>query len=53
MLVMMADRLGLPVGDLFMGALFPGLILAALYMVYILVLAWLSPQKSASCSGPA
>ena len=46
MLVMMADRLGLPVGDLFMGALFPGLLLATLYMAYILVLAWLSPQKA-------
>ena len=46
MLVMMADRLGLPVGDLFMGALFPGLVLSALYMIYILVLAWLSPRQA-------
>nr|WP_320013997.1 TRAP transporter large permease subunit [uncultured Desulfobacter sp.] len=46
MLVMMADRLGLPMGDLFMGALFPSPLLATLYMVYILSLAWLSPPKA-------
>ncbi|MCF8092252.1 MAG: TRAP transporter large permease subunit [Desulfotignum sp.] len=46
MLVMMADRLGLPVGDLFMGALFPGVLLAALYIIYILVLAYFVPSKA-------
>lgn len=37
MLVLMADRLAVPeasVGDLFMGALFPGLLLGALYVIY-------------------
>ena len=43
MLVIMADQLGLPVGDLFMGAVFPGLILGALYIVYILLAAYLKP----------
>ena len=37
MLVFMADQLGLPAGDLFMGAVFPGFILAGLYIVYILI----------------
>ncbi len=36
MLVIMADQLALSVGDLFMGAVFPGLLLGVLYIVYIL-----------------
>ncbi len=36
MLVVMADQLSLPVGDLFLGAVLPGLILAGLYLVYLL-----------------
>jgi tripartite ATP-independent transporter DctM subunit len=31
------------VGDLFIGALLPGLLLVAMYMCYILVLAWMRP----------
>ncbi|MGA9572618.1 MAG: TRAP transporter large permease subunit [Lysobacterales bacterium] len=37
MLVLMADRLAMPVGDLFLGAMLPGLILGALYIVYLLL----------------
>ncbi len=44
MLVIMADLLGRSVGNLFVAAVFPGLILAGLYMVYILVLAHLKPN---------
>ena len=40
MLVIMADQMALSVGDLFMAALFPGLIIGALYLLYILVLSW-------------
>jgi len=36
MLVLMADRLAMPVGDLFLGAMVPGLILGALYISYLL-----------------
>lgn len=36
MLVIMADQLGLSVGDLFMGAVIPGIILGTLYLVYII-----------------
>lgn len=36
MLVIMADQLALSVGDLFMGAVLPGLLLGVLYIVYIL-----------------
>lgn len=38
MLVLMADRLAMPVGDLFLGAMFPGLLLALLYIIYILII---------------
>ena len=43
MLVLMADRLGMSVGDLFMGALLPGLLLGGLYILYILGLSFLRP----------
>lgn len=46
MLVMMGDRIGLSVGDLFLGALFPGLLLAALYVTYILAFGFLRPQAA-------
>ncbi|MCX4026902.1 TRAP transporter large permease subunit [Endozoicomonas sp. SM1973] len=36
MLVIMADQLGVAVGDLFMGAVIPGLTLGMLYVLYIL-----------------
>lgn len=44
MLVLMADRLAMPVGDLFLGALFPGLLLGTLFVVYILGYAYLYPE---------
>ncbi|MDW7747055.1 TRAP transporter large permease subunit [Halomonas sp.] len=34
------------VGDLFMGALVPGLILVVLYITYVSVVAWLRPQSA-------
>jgi len=43
MLVVMADQLSLPVGDLFMGAVFPGLILGALYVGYVIVIGLMKP----------
>lgn len=39
MLVIMADQMALSVGDLFMGAVLPGVILGVLYLTYIFVLA--------------
>ena len=35
MLVLMADRMAMPVGDLFLGAVFPGLVLSCLYVLYL------------------
>ena len=46
MLVLMADRLAMPVGDLFLGALFPGMLLGGLFIVFILVYAWFNPDAA-------
>lgn len=46
MLVIMADQLALSVGDLFMGAVFPGLLLGALYIIYILVYGLINPKAT-------
>jgi len=46
MLVIMADQLNLSVGDLFMGAVFPGVILGLLYIVYILIVGLVKPQSA-------
>lgn len=37
MLVIMADQMALSVGDLFMAALFPGIIIGTLYLTYIFI----------------
>ncbi|CAA6816573.1 MAG: TRAP dicarboxylate transporter, DctM subunit, unknown substrate 6 [uncultured Thiotrichaceae bacterium] len=46
MLVIMGDQLGISVGDLFMGAVFPGLILGFLYMTYIIIYSLLRPEHA-------
>ncbi len=49
MLVIMADRLADPdasVGDLFLGAFLPGLLLAATYVAYVLVLGFIRPNAA-------
>lgn len=44
MLVIMADQMALSVGDLFMAALFPGLIIGGLYVAYIVTIAAFRPS---------
>ena len=44
MLVIMSDQLAISLGDLFMGAVFPGLILGALYIVFIVVYGLINPE---------
>ncbi|MDJ0993497.1 MAG: TRAP transporter large permease subunit [Dinoroseobacter sp.] len=44
MLVIMADQMALSVGDLFMAAVFPGVIIGALYLTYIFVIAKLDEK---------
>lgn len=46
MLVIMADQLGLSVGDLFMGAVLPGVILGALYLIYIIAYCAINPKAA-------
>jgi tripartite ATP-independent transporter DctM subunit len=46
MLVIMGDQLALSVGELFMGAVFPGLLLGLLYVAYVLLLARLRPRAA-------
>jgi len=46
MLVIMGDQLGVSVGDLFMGAVFPGIILGFLYVAYILLYGMMKPENA-------
>jgi tripartite ATP-independent transporter DctM subunit len=43
-LVVLSDQLGVSVGDLFMGALIPGLMLSGSYALYVLILAFFNPK---------
>jgi tripartite ATP-independent transporter DctM subunit len=45
-LVLLSDQFGVSIGDLFAGALAPGLILAAAYAVYALAVAYLRPGSA-------
>ena len=45
-LVLVGDILGVPVGDLFLGALIPGVSLAALYILYLLGISFFRPQAA-------
>jgi len=44
MLVLMADQVSVSVGDLFMGALIPGLLLGVLYMVFVMLVGIFRPD---------
>ena len=46
MLVILSDQIGVSVGDLFLGAVIPGLILSGLYALYVILIAWLRPQDA-------
>jgi tripartite ATP-independent transporter DctM subunit len=43
-LLVLSDQIGVPVGDLFLGALIPGLMLALSYALYVIAIAWLQPD---------
>ncbi|WP_286133823.1 MULTISPECIES: TRAP transporter large permease subunit [unclassified Labrenzia] len=45
MLVIMGDMLAVPVGDLFAGAVIPGLVLSGLYLVYLVFMAMTKPER--------
>ena len=45
-LIVMADQLGRSVGDMYAGALIPGLILSALYAGYVLLITLIFPKRA-------
>jgi len=47
-LVLIGDIVGVPVGDLFMGAIIPGLVLVFVYMIYIALVSFLKPELAPS-----
>jgi tripartite ATP-independent transporter DctM subunit len=51
MLVIMGDLVGVPVGTLFTGAVLPGLLMSALYIVYILLVCWFKPSLAPRVTG--
>lgn len=42
-LILLADVIGVPVGQLFAGAVVPGFLLITLFIIFILVVAWIKP----------
>jgi len=50
MLIVIGALAGLSVGKLFMGAVFPGLVLSALYMIFILVTCFFRPKMGPALS---
>ncbi|MFZ9711158.1 MAG: TRAP transporter large permease [Burkholderiaceae bacterium] len=51
MLVIMGDLIGLPVGTLFTGAIAPGLLMSALYVVFIIVACTFMPSLAPAVRG--
>jgi TRAP-type mannitol/chloroaromatic compound transport system permease large subunit len=43
-LIVLADQLGRPVGDMYAGAVIPGLMLTGIYLLYVLAISILRPQ---------
>ena len=44
-LIVLADQLGRSVGDMYAGALIPGLVLTGLYMLYVLIMSIVKPDS--------
>lgn len=42
-LVVLGDQLGVSVGDLFLGALYPGLLISGLYIIFIIIISFVKP----------
>lgn len=52
-LIILGDVMSVSVGELFMGAVLPGLVLVGLYIVYILGIAWFRPDRAPACQAEA
>jgi tripartite ATP-independent transporter DctM subunit len=46
MLIIMADLLSVSAGDVFSAAIWPGLALATLYILYVVAVAWIKPEMA-------
>ncbi len=46
MLVLMADQISISVGDLFMGALIPGVLLGLMFIVYVILVGLFNPKAA-------
>lgn len=44
-LILLGDIVGVPVGRLFIGAIVPSLLLISLYILYVVIRAWINPQS--------
>lgn len=49
-LVLIGDIVGVSVGDLFIGAILPGVVLVGLFIIYILVIAYFRPEVAPATS---
>ncbi len=45
-LVILGDQIGVSVGDLFLGSFVPGFMLAGLYLVWVIFVAWRRPKEA-------
>jgi len=45
-LIVLADQLGVSVGDLFIGSLVPGVMLATMFAVFVLAVAYINPEAA-------
>jgi TRAP-type mannitol/chloroaromatic compound transport system permease large subunit len=45
-LIILADQLGRSIGDMYRGALVPGLLLAGTYILYVVFMAWIKPSSA-------
>ncbi|HHM05506.1 MAG TPA: TRAP transporter large permease subunit [Gammaproteobacteria bacterium] len=52
-LILLGDVIGVPVGQLFMAAVVPGLLLITLFILYILIIAWQRPAVAPPVTVPA
>ena len=46
-LILLGDIMGVSVGDLYIGAVVPGLVLVGLYILYLAILSWWKPHELA------
>ncbi|MFW8566280.1 TRAP transporter large permease [Orrella sp. 11846] len=45
-LIVLADQLGRSIGDMYKGAFLPGFALTGLYILYVMVMAWMRPKSA-------